>query len=66
MLELNSFHTPKRYTCSSYCGYQINFVPHWIILSMFCLKVAKGGEDAFFVSSYNGGVIAVADGVSGY
>lgn len=67
MLELNSFHTPKRYTCSSYCGYQINFVPHWIILSMLiCLKVAKGGEDAFFVSSYNGGVIAVADGVSGY
>nr|XP_043609868.1 probable protein phosphatase 2C 26 [Erigeron canadensis] len=29
-------------------------------------KVAKGGEDAFFVSSYNGGVIAVADGVSGW
>lgn len=29
-------------------------------------KVEKGGEDAFFVSSYNGGVIAVADGVSGY
>lgn len=30
------------------------------------LKVDKGGEDAFFVSNYNGGVIAVADGVSGY
>ncbi|KAL8213911.1 hypothetical protein R6Q57_003360 [Mikania cordata] len=29
-------------------------------------KVDKGGEDAFFVSSYNGGVIAVADGVSGW
>ncbi|KAI3667794.1 hypothetical protein L6452_42863 [Arctium lappa] len=29
-------------------------------------KAAKGGEDAFFVSSYNGGVIAVADGVSGW
>lgn len=29
-------------------------------------KVEKGGEDAFFVSTYNGGVIAVADGVSGY
>lgn len=26
----------------------------------------RGGEDAFFVSSYNGGIIAVADGVSGY
>ncbi|KAJ4840478.1 hypothetical protein Tsubulata_000392 [Turnera subulata] len=29
-------------------------------------KVERGGEDAFFVSSYNGGVIAVADGVSGW
>ncbi|XP_020273988.1 probable protein phosphatase 2C 1 isoform X2 [Asparagus officinalis] len=29
-------------------------------------KVDKGGEDAFFVSGYNGGVLAVADGVSGW
>ncbi|KAG0489648.1 hypothetical protein HPP92_006511 [Vanilla planifolia] len=29
-------------------------------------KVNTGGEDAFFVSTYNGGVIAVADGVSGW
>ncbi|PQQ06555.1 putative protein phosphatase 2C 26 isoform X2 [Prunus yedoensis var. nudiflora] len=29
-------------------------------------KVEKGGEDAFFVSSYNGGIIAVADGVLGW
>ncbi|XP_010414294.1 PREDICTED: probable protein phosphatase 2C 26 isoform X1 [Camelina sativa] len=29
-------------------------------------KVEKGGEDAFFVSSYRGGVMAVADGVSGW
>ncbi|XP_050218041.1 probable protein phosphatase 2C 26 [Mercurialis annua] len=29
-------------------------------------KIDKGGEDAFFVSTYNGGVIAVADGVSGW
>ncbi|XP_058075467.1 probable protein phosphatase 2C 26 isoform X2 [Magnolia sinica] len=29
-------------------------------------KVDKGGEDAFFVSSYNGGVLAIADGVSGW
>ncbi|TXG74467.1 hypothetical protein EZV62_003046 [Acer yangbiense] len=29
-------------------------------------KVDRGGEDAFFVSGYNGGVIAVADGVSGW
>ncbi|KOM52654.1 hypothetical protein LR48_Vigan09g131300 [Vigna angularis] len=28
--------------------------------------VNTGGEDAFFVSNYNGGVIAVADGVSGW
>ncbi|BBH04586.1 Protein phosphatase 2C family protein [Prunus dulcis] len=30
------------------------------------MLVEKGGEDAFFVSSYNGGIIAVADGVSGW
>ncbi|KAH9662084.1 putative protein phosphatase 2C 26 [Citrus sinensis] len=29
-------------------------------------EVERGGEDAFFVSCYNGGVIAVADGVSGW
>lgn len=29
-------------------------------------KVDRGGEDAFFISSYNGGVIGVADGVSGW
>ncbi|KAK4788635.1 hypothetical protein SAY86_019954 [Trapa natans] len=29
-------------------------------------KVDKGGEDAYLVSSYEGGVIAVADGVSGW
>ncbi|XP_073022165.1 probable protein phosphatase 2C 26 isoform X1 [Primulina eburnea] len=29
-------------------------------------KIEKGGEDAFFVSSHGGGVIAVADGVSGW
>ncbi|XP_010032961.2 probable protein phosphatase 2C 26 isoform X1 [Eucalyptus grandis] len=29
-------------------------------------KVDKGGEDAFLVSGCNGGVIAVADGVSGW
>ncbi|XWS74399.1 hypothetical protein CRYUN_Cryun02cG0212000 [Craigia yunnanensis] len=30
-------------------------------------KVERGGgEDAFFISNFNGGVIAVADGVSGY
>lgn len=29
-------------------------------------KVDKGGEDALFVSTYNGGVLAVADGVSGW
>ncbi|XVF20375.1 hypothetical protein REPUB_Repub11eG0192800 [Reevesia pubescens] len=29
-------------------------------------KVDRGGEDAFFVCNFNGGVIAVADGVSGW
>ncbi|XP_047321351.1 probable protein phosphatase 2C 1 [Impatiens glandulifera] len=29
-------------------------------------KVDRGGEDAFFISSYNGGTIAIADGVSGW
>ncbi|KAJ6818155.1 uncharacterized protein M6B38_407430 [Iris pallida] len=28
-------------------------------------KVDKGGEDAFLVDNYNGGVLAIADGVSG-
>lgn len=36
------------------------------IYVLIFLKVDRGGEDAFFVSTYNGGVIAVADGVSGY
>ncbi|KAI3878759.1 hypothetical protein MKW92_045397 [Papaver armeniacum] len=29
-------------------------------------KVEKGGEDAFLVSNFNGGVLAIADGVSGW
>ncbi|KAJ0979294.1 hypothetical protein J5N97_014768 [Dioscorea zingiberensis] len=29
-------------------------------------KADRGGEDAFFVSNYNGGVLAIADGVSGW
>ncbi|XP_057548328.1 probable protein phosphatase 2C 1 [Amaranthus tricolor] len=29
-------------------------------------KIERGGEDAFFISSYGGGTIAVADGVSGW
>ncbi|XP_074279408.1 putative protein phosphatase 2C 26 isoform X1 [Silene latifolia] len=29
-------------------------------------KIERGGEDAFFTSSFNGGAIAVADGVSGW
>ena len=37
-----------------------------IIKSLVYLKVERGGEDAFFVSNYSGGVIAVADGVFGY
>ncbi|GAY32381.1 hypothetical protein CUMW_285380 [Citrus unshiu] len=37
-----------------------------ILLSFGFFEVERGGEDAFFVSCYNGGVIAVADGVSGW
>ncbi|MQL83488.1 hypothetical protein Taro_015978 [Colocasia esculenta] len=29
-------------------------------------KVDRGGEDAFFMSSYSGGVLGIADGVSGW
>ncbi|KAF5192527.1 phosphatase PTC7-like protein [Thalictrum thalictroides] len=29
-------------------------------------KIEKGGEDAFFVSNCNGGILAIADGVSGW
>lgn len=29
-------------------------------------KVEKGGEDAFFVSNFNGGTLGIADGVSGW
>ncbi|XP_031400746.1 probable protein phosphatase 2C 26 isoform X3 [Punica granatum] len=29
-------------------------------------KIDKGGEDAYLVSTFNGGVLAVADGVSGW
>lgn len=39
--------------------------PPLAVLYVYVLKVEKGGEDAFFVSSDNGEVIAVADGVSG-
>lgn len=35
-------------------------------LLVFHKKIDTGGEDAFFVSKRKGGVIAVADGVSGY
>ncbi|KAK8928237.1 putative protein phosphatase 2C 1 [Platanthera zijinensis] len=36
-----------------------HFIPH-------PEKVDTGGEDAFFVSSHNGGVLGIADGVSGW
>lgn len=29
-------------------------------------KAHKGGEDAYFVSDYGGGVLGIADGVSGW
>ena len=44
------------------------FLVHLLPLAQVLVfhKVDRGGEDAFFVSNYSGGVIAVADGVSGY
>ncbi|CAN1161696.1 Probable protein phosphatase 2C 26 [Linum perenne] len=36
------------------------------VADMIFSQVEKGGEDAFFISSYNGGVCAIADGVSGW
>jgi len=32
----------------------------------YCVQVAKGGEDAYFVSRLHRGVMAVSDGVSGW
>lgn len=31
----------------------------------FSEQVAKGGEDAYFVSNYGGGILGIADGVGG-
>lgn len=45
------------------CDFYLSFVEYFEI--HFNGQVEKGGEDAFFVSSHGGGVIAVADGVSG-
>ncbi|XP_057954258.1 probable protein phosphatase 2C 26 isoform X2 [Malania oleifera] len=55
--ELNATPNPVRPEVSFCVG--THLIPH-------PRKVERGGEDAFFVSSYNGGVIAVADGVSGW
>jgi protein phosphatase PTC7 len=33
---------------------------------LFLRQVEKGGEDAYFISDYGGGVLGVADGVSGW
>lgn len=43
----------------------LTLCPPLVVFYIYVLKVEKGGEDAFFVSSDNGGVIVVADGVSG-
>lgn len=43
---------------------QIEFLNFFF--KIFYFKAETGGEDAFFVSSFNGGVLAIADGVSGY
>ncbi|KAL0434970.1 UNVERIFIED_CONTAM: putative protein phosphatase 2C 1 [Sesamum radiatum] len=70
---LCSVHKPKRLVCcatpsvSNHVGSEAgvrlsvgtHFIPHPD-------KVEKGGEDAFFVSGHSGGVLGVADGVSGW
>lgn len=81
VLALTLFHTPTRYcSLAKFClmmllwhiacfQHEINFHKPicnvLILLSFGFFEVERGGEDAFFVSCYNGGVIAVADGVSG-
>ncbi|XP_041998711.1 probable protein phosphatase 2C 26 isoform X1 [Salvia splendens] len=69
--SISSVHKPKTLLCraslSNLVGSEAgvclsvgtHFIPHPD-------KVEKGGEDAFFVSNHRGGVIAVADGVSGW
>ncbi|XP_044482498.1 probable protein phosphatase 2C 26 isoform X6 [Mangifera indica] len=39
---------------------------HFVLARTSFHTPVRGGEDAFLVSGYNGGVIAVADGVSGW
>ncbi|KAK9154030.1 hypothetical protein Sjap_001510 [Stephania japonica] len=51
--HLNSVRTEFSFSVGTY------LIPH-------PKKVDRGGEDAFLVSSYNGGVLAIADGVSGW
>ncbi|CAN0897407.1 Probable protein phosphatase 2C 1 [Linum grandiflorum] len=55
------FQLPPRDICRSEVQFCVgtHLIPH-------PNKVEKGGEDAFFVSSYGGGVCAIADGVSGW
>ncbi|XP_072068297.1 uncharacterized protein [Arachis hypogaea] len=47
----------QRFLCSFFVGSCL--LPH-------SDKVDRGGEDALLVSNYNGGVLAIADGVSGW
>ncbi|PIM97514.1 Serine/threonine protein phosphatase [Handroanthus impetiginosus] len=71
--RLNSINNPKKLVyCApssvsnlvgSEAGVSLNVGTHLIPHPD---KVEKGGEDAFLVSSHGGGVIAVADGVSGW
>jgi hypothetical protein len=36
-----------------------------LVFFLFLRQVEKGGEDAYFINDYGGGVLGVADGVSG-
>ncbi|CAI9770775.1 unnamed protein product [Fraxinus pennsylvanica] len=70
--KLYSIHKRKKLVCSapsnsnSVCSEGGAFLSIGTHLIPHPNKVEKGGEDAFFISSYKGGVIAVADGVSGW
>lgn len=54
-----SFSGPPRIRSEMSFSVGTHLIPH-------PAKVDRGGEDALFVSSHNGGVLAIADGVSGW
>ncbi|KAL5720923.1 protein-serine/threonine phosphatase [Ranunculus cassubicifolius] len=77
--QMNRFHHSNSYLMSKkknsvYCTHSEELNPTQLEVAFSSgthliphpRKIEKGGEDAFFVSSYKGGVLAIADGVSGW